>query len=59
VRWWISGLDRDERTDLSHFLKPLDLDVRLDGFDTSILRDGIRRCLAARPANTHPPRRAD
>jgi signal peptidase I len=57
VGFWLTGVDRDERTDLSHFLKPVELDVRLEGFDTSILRDGIKRCLAERPANTRPPRR--
>ena len=51
----ISGVLRDESLDLGRTLSPIDLNVRLDGIDTSELSAGIAHCLSTRPQATHPP----
>lgn len=50
--------ERDGRVTLGDFTRPLELTVGLRGMDTSLLRDGIRRCLgqaAAAPAPARAP----
>jgi signal peptidase I len=51
---WLFGLHRNEDIDLEQS-RPLELSVRLDGVDTSLLADGIRHCLETRPEPTEPP----
>ncbi len=51
----LSGVRRDQTPTLERFLQPLDLTVRIPGVDSTKLQAGIERCLAVRPANTHPP----
>jgi signal peptidase I len=55
VDWWLFGTGRDQRVDLRHFLRPLELHVRLDGMNVHSLENGIQQCLQSRPANTRPP----
>jgi signal peptidase I len=49
------GLQRDGRVDLLPLLRRLDPNTRLDGVDTTELRNGIGTCLKQRPAQTRPP----
>jgi signal peptidase I len=51
----LSDVRRDQTPTLGRFLQPLDLTVRIPGIDSTTLQTGIERCLAARPADTHPP----
>jgi signal peptidase I len=51
VRRWLFGTRRDDRVDVDHLLKPLELDLRLSGLDSSYLRDHIRECLEHPPAD--------
>jgi signal peptidase I len=55
AEWWLFGTRRDQRVDLRHFLRPLELHIHLEGMSVQSLEDGIQRCLQSRPANTHPP----
>jgi signal peptidase I len=55
---WLFGLHRNEDIDLEHS-RPLELSVRLDGLDTSLLAEGIRHCLETRPEPTEPPAAAN
>ena len=49
------GLTRGGRIDPSPLFRRLDPGLRLDGMDTTELRDGIARCLLERPSRTSPP----
>jgi signal peptidase I len=53
--WWLLGTHRDQRTDLDHVLRPLELRVRLEGMNVRSIEEGVERCLEGRPAATHPP----
>jgi len=50
------GITRSGEADFSELLKPIGLDVRLEGMDTSDLKQGIERCLMRKPQRTQPPR---
>jgi signal peptidase I len=52
---WISGIRRDQTLELGHLLRPIELNLDLDGVDASDARAGIAHCLATRPQGTHPP----
>jgi signal peptidase I len=56
ARWFLLGSRRDGSSDVSRLLDGLDAGLHLEGVDTTELRAGIQRCLATRPAQTHPPR---
>jgi signal peptidase I len=49
------GVARDGSADGDDFLRPIGLDVKLEGIDTTELRQGVERCLARRPIQTAPP----
>jgi signal peptidase I len=50
AKWRLFGSHRNDRTDFSSVLRPLELDVRLEGIETQSLREGIASCLERRPA---------
>jgi signal peptidase I len=49
------GVAREGGADFSDFLRPIGLDVKLQGMDTTDLQQGIEACLRRRPKNTEPP----
>ncbi|HET7544787.1 MAG TPA: signal peptidase I, partial [Polyangiaceae bacterium] len=51
----LSDVRRDMTPTFGRFLQPLDLIVRIPGVDSSRLQEGIERCLASPPSQTHPP----
>jgi signal peptidase I len=58
IRRFLLGTHRSGRPDVGRFLDPVDTlqtRVRLEGLRTDALEGGIARCLATRPADTHPP----
>jgi signal peptidase I len=56
VPWVLLGTGRDGRADFGRLFQPLEgTAIRIEGVDTHLLDAGIARCLAERPAQTHPP----
>jgi signal peptidase I len=53
--WRVIGADSNGQVDLRRFLEKPGLNPVLSGMDASGLRNGIERCLKARPARTWPP----
>jgi signal peptidase I len=49
AKWRLFGAHRNDRTDFTSFLRPLELDVRLEGMDVGAIREGIERCLQRHP----------
>jgi hypothetical protein len=54
AKWRLFGAHRNDRLDFASFLRPLELDVRLEGMDVRSLRESIETCLKARPAQSPP-----
>jgi signal peptidase I len=52
AKWRLFGAHRNDRLDFASFLRPLELDVRLEGMDVRSLRESIETCLKARPAQS-------
>jgi signal peptidase I len=58
ARWFLAGTHRSGETDLGRIFRPVDTlqtRLRLEGLETRRLEEGIARCLAGRPTETHPP----
>lgn len=56
--WFLTGQHRSGDPDFGRFLRPIDgMQVRfhVEGLDTQAAEAGIAKCLANRPAQTHPP----
>lgn len=52
----LSGVTREGNADFSAFMKPIgELDVKLDGIDTTDIQHNVQQCLKNRPARTQPP----
>jgi signal peptidase I len=49
------GVTRSGEADFSDLMKPIGLDVHLEGLDTTDLQQGVATCLKQRPARTQPP----
>jgi signal peptidase I len=58
AQWFLVGTRRGGEVDVSRFLEPLDqleAHVHCEGINAHDIEAGIARCLANRPAMTHPP----
>jgi signal peptidase I len=57
--WFLSHRDRSGATDLGRLFQPvraIDADLRYnESLDWEVAREGIQRCLKARPSNAFPP----
>jgi signal peptidase I len=59
AEWFLIGQHRSGDPDFGRFLRPIDgmqVRFRAEGVDTQAAEAGIAKCLANRPAQTHPPR---
>jgi signal peptidase I len=62
VQWFLTGTHHNGDADFGRFgrfVDGLQVHLRVEGMDDQTLRDGIARCMASRPADTHPPRASE
>jgi len=58
VQWFLVGTHRSGDADFDRLLRPVDAlgrRLRLEGLQTQGLEEGIAKCLATPPTETHPP----